>query len=254
MADYASEQGHWYDKEGNPCYTYKNAKGEEKNTTLREARKFGYYPSVTQIIRLAAAPGLEMWKQEQTILACLTMPLIAGESEQDYIKRLREDAKAQAKAAAEKGTEIHGYIEKGFRLESISGRVDMLWEGYQYWKSVNDTLYAECGNQEWSTEKSFANSLGYGGKVDLHNAEYLIDFKGTDKPLESLKLWDDHYLQLAAYDAGLGGAGRKCGICYVHRDTAESRLIWIDEKELMKGFKCFISLLDFYYNKTGLDR
>ena len=246
MADYASEGGHFYDKDGTPRYTFINKKGEESKTTLREARKNGWYPSVTQIIGLASKPSLEFWKQEQTILACLTMPLIAGESEQDYIKRLREDAKAQAKAAAEKGTEIHGLIEKGFRNELV--------ELNKYYESVRNTIILECGVQEWSTEKSFANSLGYGGKVDLHNAEYLIDFKGTDKPLESLKLWDDHYLQLAAYDAGLVPAGRKCGICYVHRETAESRLIWIDEKELMKGWKCFISLLDFYYNKTGLDR
>lgn len=249
MADYASEQGHWYDKEGNPCYTYKNAKGEEKNTTLREARKFGYYPSVTQIIRLAAAPGLEMWKQEQTILACLTLPKIEGESEADFIKRLREDSKAQAKQAAEKGTEIHGLIEQGFKSHFIDEG-----ESNKYFESVYHTITLECNLQDWSTEKSFASSLGYGGKTDLFNAEYLIDFKGTDKPLESLKVWDEMSMQLAAYDAGLGGAGRKCGICYVHRDTSESKLIWIDEKELMKGFKCFVALLAFYYAKTGLEQ
>jgi hypothetical protein len=110
MADYASEGGHFYDKDGTPRYTYINKKGEEKNTTLREAKKFGWYSSVTRIIACASKPGLELWKQEQTILACLTLPKIEGESEQDFIKRLREDAKAQAKQAAEKGTEIHGYI------------------------------------------------------------------------------------------------------------------------------------------------
>ena len=71
--------------------------------------------------------------------------------------------------------------------------------------------------------------------------------------MDSLKLWEDHYMQLAAYDAGLGGAGRKCGICYVHRDTAESRLIWADEKELLKGWKCFEALLRHYLVKTGLE-
>jgi hypothetical protein len=256
MADYAKEGGHFYKRNGEPAYTYLNAKGEEKNTTLREARKFGWYPSVTQIIRLASAPGLEMWKQEQTILACLTLPKIEGESETDFIKRLREDAKAQAKQAAEKGTEIHGYIERGFRGEILPDET-----GYMYFDSVANTIFNECGRQEsWSTEKSFASSLGFGGKIDLHKDKYLIDFKGTDKPLESLKVWDEQCQQLAAYDQGLCydgyslGVFRKCGICYVHRDTAESRLIWIEDKELIKGWKCFVALLDFWYAKTGLER
>jgi len=250
MADYASEAGHFYDKDGTPRYTYINKKGEESKTTLREARKNGWYPSVTQIIGLAAKPGLEMWKQEQTILACLTMPLIEGESEQDYIKRLREDAKAQAKAAAEKGTLIHGYIERGF-----SGKLELEDEGYNYFMNVEQSICNECGgDQKWSTEKSFASSLGYGGKVDLNNDIYLIDFKGTDKPMDSLKLWDDHYLQLAAYERGISINMLKCGICYVHRETAESRLIWADRKELDKGWKCFMALTDFYYARTGLER
>ena len=170
-----------------------------------------------------------------------------GESEQDYIKRIKEDSKAQAKAAADRGTEIHGYIERGFRGE-------MFEDGYKYYMSVSDTIFKECGKQEWSTEKSFAISLGYGGKTDLHSDEYLIDFKGTDKPLESLKLWDDHYLQLAAYERGISNNMLKCGICYVHRETAESRLIWADRKELDKGWKMFLALLDYYLIKTGLDR
>lgn len=255
MADYAKEAGHFYKRNGEPAYTYINKKGEESKSTLREARKNGWYPGVSSIINLASKPSLDIWKQEQTILACLTLPKIEGESEADFIKRLREDAKAQAKKAAEKGTEIHGYIEKGFR-----GDITEEEDGFMFYESIRKTLYAEVGVQEWQPEKSFASSLGYGGKVDLHNDKYLIDFKGTDKPLESLKIWDEQCQQLAAYDQGLCydgyslGVFRKCGICYVHRDTAESRLIWIPDKELIKGWKCFVALLDFWYAKTGIER
>lgn len=245
MADYASEGGHFYDRNGEPRYTYKNKKGEEKPTTLREARKFGWLPSVTEVMKLAAKPGLDAWKIDQTILACLTMPKIEGESEQDYIKRLKEDAKAQAKAAADKGTWIHGCIEKGFRGD--------FQEGSEYIDSVLETLRVACGYQDWHTEKSFASPLGYGGKVDLHNDLYLIDFKGTDKPMDSLKLWDEHYMQLAAYDHGIGNTGRKSGICYIHRETTESRLIWAEPNDLWKGWMCFQALLSYYYAKTGLE-
>ena len=251
MGDFATEGGHFYDKSGEPRYTYINKKGEEKKTTLREARKFGWVPSVTEIQKLAAKPGLDQWKIDQTILACLTMPKVEGESEQDYIKRLKEDSKAQAKVAADKGTEIHGYIERGFR-----GELQPEDKGYEYYMSVEATICNECGAQEWHTEKSFASSLGYGGKLDLHNEKYLIDFKGTDKPLESLKTWDEHAMQLAAYSYGIkpGGVFHQCGICYIHRDTAESKLIWLKEAEIIKGWECFLALLDFWYAKTGLER
>lgn len=250
MADFATESGHWYHKEtGEPCHTIIGKNGKERNTNLRDARTLGLVPSVTFITRLASAPGLDMWKQDQTILACLTMPKIENESESDYIKRIKEDARSHAKQRADEGTEIHGYIERGFRGEMPIGET-----GHPYYQSVWDMLFAECGLQEWKPEKSFASWVGYGGKVDLHNDEYLIDFKTTEKELESLKTWDEQHMQLAAYDAGLGGVIRKCGILYVHTKTAESRLIWIDEKDLLKGFKCFYALLDFYYAKTGLDR
>ena len=247
MGDYATEGSHWYDSQGNPQHTYINSKGKECNTTLREARKFGYKPSVSLIKDLAAKPGLDAWKIDQTIMACLTMPLIEGETEADYIKRLKEDSREQAKKAAEKGTEIHGYIERGFRGE-ISGNC--------YYESVKATIKSECGEQEWHTEKSFASSLGYGGKLDLHNEKYLIDFKGTDKPLESLKTWDEHAMQLAAYSYGIkpGGVFHQCGICYIHRDTAESKLIWLKEAEIIKGWECFKALLSYFYAKSGLER
>lgn len=245
MADYASEQGHFYDRDGTPRYTYINKKGVEKPTTLREARKYGWWPGYSNVAALAARPGLDQWKQEQLILACLTLPKVEGESEQDYIKRIKEDAKVQAKKAAERGTEIHGYIEKGFRSELVGFN--------KYFESVIHTITKECSIQAWSTEKSFAFN-GYGGKVDLYNSMYLIDFKTTDKPLDDVKLWDEHYMQLAAYQGGLGIVTSKCGICYIHRETAESKLIWAKSEDISKGSRCFMALLDYYYHKTGLQR
>lgn len=249
MSDYATEGGHFYKKNGEPCYTYINSKGKESPTTLREAKKFDLVPSVTQIIGLYVKPALDIWKQDQTILACLTLPKVNGESEQDYIKRIKEDAKKQAKKAAERGTEIHGYIERGFRQELIKDEI-----GFDYFESVYNTIKNECGEQEWSTEKSFASLYGYGGKVDIHNDKYLIDFKGTDKEISTLKTWEDHAIQLSSYNMGLDleNADRQCGICYIHRETAESVLLWVDKKQLDKGWNCFLALLDFYYAKTGL--
>jgi hypothetical protein len=39
---------------------------------------------------------------------------------------------------------------------------------------------------------------------------------------------------------------------YINSNTAESKLIFAEESELEKGWKCFNALLDYYYAKTGL--
>jgi hypothetical protein len=51
-----SESGHWYDRDGSPRYEVKAKDGSMRPATLRDARKFGWFPGVTSIIRCAAAP------------------------------------------------------------------------------------------------------------------------------------------------------------------------------------------------------
>jgi len=244
ISEYASQGGHFYFKDGTPAYTIIGANGKERPTTLRDLRKNDLRVSVTTILSLAYRGGLENWKQEQTILACLTMPRIENEPEADYIARLKADSKAQAQKAAARGTEIHGYVEAGFRLACPP-------EGQPFYISALKTITEEVGEPvPWSVEKSFATDR-YGGKVDLHNQWFLIDIKTTEKDLADLKTWDDHHMQLAAYDRGLGNPGRKCGILYINY-KADSRLIWIKPKKLEKGWKCFQALLDFYFAKNDL--
>jgi hypothetical protein len=238
------ESGHWYDKNGNPAYTYINKKGEEKNTTLREARKLNLVPSVTTILSCAAKPGLENWKAQQVLMAALTTDRKPDESEQEYISRIIADANEQALKAREKGTLIHAFVQSGFE------DVPLAAEAARFYLSAKAELEKVC-NETWICEKSFATER-YGGKADLHSPNYLIDFKTTDKTIDGLKLWDEHYYQLAAYRHGLGIPKAVCGILYINSNTAESKLIFAEESELEKGWKCFNALLDYYYAKTGL--
>jgi hypothetical protein len=245
--NHATESGHWYEPDGKPAYTIIGKNGKERPTTLRDARKLGLLPSVTSIIRCAAAPGLERWKSEQILMSALTTDRLPEETEQDYINRIIKDSQEQALKARERGTQIHAWVQNWFE----GNEVERGTEEYPFCRSANDTVFVEVGNQDWICEQSFATER-YAGKADLHNSFYLIDFKTTDKPIDGLKLWDVHYLQLAAYRHGLGINGTVCGILYINSRTAESRLIWAEEKELVRGLKCFNSLLDYYYNKTGL--
>src|SRR3990172_10866655 len=104
-----SEAGHWYDrKTGEPRYTIIGKNGAERDTTLRDARKLDYVPSVTMIMRNAAAPGLLKYFLDQLGMAILTLPRIDGESDDDFLKRAETDAAEHAGIAREKGKEIHG--------------------------------------------------------------------------------------------------------------------------------------------------
>lgn len=266
MAEQVSESGHWYDPaSGEPRYTYTNKKGEIKNTTLRQARVNGWVPSVTTIISHASAPALVEWKINQHILSALTATRGTDETEADFVSRIKSDAKEQAKKAAERGTQIHAWVQSALERKEVPEEALLFAESVKrtLMKEIMecDTIYGEDSEEEWVKmldfwicEQSFATNK-YGGKADMHNPRYLIDIKTkTWDDKDKLAIWDTHIMQLAAYRQGLNIPEAKCGILYVHQDTAESVLLWADEDKLKQGLEMFQGLLDFYYAKTKLGR
>lgn len=242
IAERASVAGHWYDKEGNPVYEVIGNNGKKRNTNLGDARKLGLLPSVTSIMNCAAKPGLQSWKDNQMIMACLTLPRIENEPEEAYIARIKRDADAHSAEARERGTLVHAFVQQGFEGAKLEG------EALEFYQSALETVNAECGKQRWNCEVSFA-TYRYGGKIDLISSEYLIDIKTTEKSLDGIKTWDEHAQQLAAYDRN---KGRKCGILYINVFNKQSKIIFIPEEEIQRGMKCFNALLDYWYAKTGL--
>ena len=103
------ESLHWYTQAGEPCHTING-----RNTTLRDARKMNLCPSVTSVLGIIAKPALTNWMVDQGIMAALTMPRVNGESETDYIKRIKDDSKQQAIRAAQEGSRIHQAIERSY--------------------------------------------------------------------------------------------------------------------------------------------
>ena len=235
--DFATSAGHFYRADGSPAYTITGKNGKERNTTVRDAREHGLLPSVTTILRQAAAPGLEKWKIGNAILSALTLARQEGESDEDYIARIIRDSNEQAAKARDKGTEIHGAIEKLDRHGPYALHVDAAMGAVSEWAGIMD----------WDAERSFASQLGYGGKLDLSAQGFVCDFKTTDKPLDGLKLWPDHRRQLAAYRHGLGMPDARCSICYVSSVKPEARLIELEADELEQGWSEFKALLSFYY-------
>lgn len=241
--DFATEAGHFYDPvTGEPRYTYTNKKGGISNTTVREARKFGWVPSVTQVLKQAAAPGLVKWQKEQVAKAAYSERPREGESEADYLARILPLAGEVAAKARDKGTEIHGAIEKLDRHGPYADHVSAAMAVVSEWGGMMD----------WASERSFASPLGYGGKLDLSAPGFVLDFKTTDKDLSDLKLWPDHRRQLSAYRMGLNMPEARCAIVYVSSVKPEARLIELEEEELQQGWNEFRHLLAYYYASNKL--
>jgi hypothetical protein len=248
----AQEGGHWYAKDGTPAYTVTAKNGEQRSTTLRDAKKMGLLPSVTTIMKAAASPGLEAWKLNQMMLAALTLPRAEGEGEESFIKRVQVDSKEHARKAAERGTQVHTAIEQFFDGQINANDLPYLEPVY---KAVNDTF----GNLMWAVEKSFAAESGFAGKVDLHSRDgegVVADFKTkefTSDTLEKVAGFDENVMQLAAYRNGLKLPNARCANIFV--SVTEPGLVVVKEwtqEELVRGWAMFDALKTFYYAKTSL--
>jgi hypothetical protein len=248
----AKESGHWYDINGNPAYEVANkSNGAMRPTTLRDAKKLNLFPSVTTIMRIKAAPGLEIWKQNNILQAAATLPHIEGESVDDWCKRVIEDANEQGKRARDKGTEIHGAIER-FYLDGSDTT-------YGNEVMAVDKLLKSLSISPVAAEKSFSHSLGYGGKIDFIGADHnglpvVIDFKTTEFKEKKKLHWAEMVIQLAAYAKGLelDVTPRLINI-FISTDKAEPQVDFYEWSEVEKanGWRQFELLLELWQIEKG---
>jgi hypothetical protein len=245
------ENGHWYTKTGTPAYTTIGKTGE-RATTLRDARKLGLLPSVTTIIRILSSAGLDTWKQQQVLLAALTLPRLPDELEADWLKRVMQDSRATGRDAAERGTAIHAIIQGYFEQMYMPQKP-------AYLENIDKALADAFGNQPWISEKSFGHPLGFGGKVDLmakpingQGTGFVVDFKTKETDLDKVDVYFEHELQLASYREGLGMPAARCAIVFVNALTNQVKLVEVEQDQLQKGWECFEHLLRVYQIKNGI--
>jgi hypothetical protein len=245
------ENGHWYTKTGTPAYTTIGKTGE-RPTTLRDARKLGLLPSTTTIIRILSSAGLDTWKQQQVLLAALTLPRLPDEPEADWLKRVMQDSRATGRDAAERGTAIHAIIEGYFEQMYMP-------EKPAYLENIDKALADAFGNQPWISEKSFGHPLGFGGKVDLmakpingQGTGFVVDFKTKETDLDKVDVYFEHELQLASYREGLGMPTARCAIVFVNALTNQVKLVEVPQDQLQKSWECFEHLLRVYQIKNGI--
>jgi hypothetical protein len=239
-------------------YTVKAKDGSDRPTTLRDGRKLNLVPSVTTIMKVASKPALDAWKNEQLLLAALTLPRLPDESEKSFIARVVADSKETGKRAAERGTRIHESIEKHYAGDKNIEHPEIA-------KAFEESVFEHFKThpfQRWNTEVSFSSDMGFGGKVDLFTRPdqsaptgIVLDAKTKEfSPVDAVVAYDENLMQLASYRHGLGMPHARCA--NVFASASHPGLIKVhewSEEDLQRGWEMFKALLTYWKlkNKFG---
>ncbi len=259
----ASEASHYYAKDGTPVYEVPRARGDGmRPTTLADARKLDLVPSTTKVIYdCYSSPGLKKYFKQQIVYACLTLPRTQGESEDDFAERAIKDAEEHARKARETGTELHAAIEEWIQNKiSSPDKIYIPSLDHSKWGKHIGKLFQTLNQYgidlfKGKPEHSFASPLGYGGKIDWHNDEVLIDFKTKAKVKDVKQVaYPEHCWQLSAYAQGIGNTHclptRLLNV-FIGIDDCEVRIHEWSKEDSYKAFDCFYHLLKFWQIKNS---
>ena len=239
---------HFYTKDGQTAY----------GARLKEAREMGYLPSVTTIDKVIANEGLEQWKIRQGILAALTMPKDDNEPDADYIARILDDSRQQARKAAKLGSVIHKLAEryisgKPLFFKGMRSDVWTLFEPLRKW-------IVDCGLKGVAEVVLIGD--GYAGKADYTDWGIIADYKTTfmtadnvkkDGTIKKAKIYDSWGRQLAALQA-TSRELRDC-VSVIISTNVDYPGVWFyywSQLELDKHYEVFKSALNIYRITKGL--
>lgn len=206
---------HWYLPDGTPYHEVPRADGSgTRPVTLRDARKCSAFPSVTNILAVLSKPGLDAWKQEQAIMAALTLPRADGEPLDDFARRVVADMTEQVRSAADLGSAIHAAIEVYLQTGEPPENPDVirLFEPVKIW--IDDHIERVALVETVAVHSQH----GYAGRIDLvaklkHAGTWaVIDFKSQKMKPNAKGVWQAAFyetwpLQLMAYFKALELAG-----------------------------------------------
>ncbi len=213
--------------------------GTPRPVTIADARKNGWLPSVTTVLKVLAAPGLEAWKQEQLALVLLTTPRKEGEAIDAFVHRVLHEEQQQeheAQIARDLGTDVHRAIEQRLNHEEY----DKMMTPYV----MPAVAQIEAAGKVISTEKIVVGD-GYAGKLDVLTEGHTLsvwDIK-TTRTLPTKRSWDEHRLQLSAYARTLGNtASLRVQTANIYVSTSEPGQVFVDvhddwQETFEQGFK-----------------
>ncbi|MDR1190640.1 MAG: PD-(D/E)XK nuclease family protein [Verrucomicrobiales bacterium] len=238
---------HWYYPDGRACHTVPRADGAgERATTLRDARKLGLLPSVTQILKVKAKPGLENWKLEQAILSALTLPRGTEESDTAFAQRVVKDMDEEAARAAAWGTKIHACCE-GLHAGGVlvaDEQTRPFVADYERW------VKAELSNTAQAEVTLVNQKLGYAGRVDLvavhrEHGPVVVDLKTQKVRDGQAVFYPEWALQLAAYAAALPGQYRLASVVINSLEPSAVAVKFWAEADYLALFECCLKLWKF---------
>jgi len=232
-----------------------SAKNEPRPTTVRDARKLGLLPSVTNVLNVINKPELVEWKMTQAVLAALTLPRLDGEGEDAFAKRVVEDAQSRVRTAVDFGSAFHAGAEQ------IAKTLEVDPAGpYAAWLHLHrDWFQANCIRVLW-TERVLVNTdLGYAGTADLlveHQAHglTLVDYKTQGvKEGKAARAYPSWCQQLAAYRRAIGKPMACLSVIVNSTEPAAPvEHLWTEE-ELESGWESFEAALVIWRNEKNYD-
>lgn len=249
---------HFYEAgTGAPRYEVEYA-GKRKGTrpaTLRDAKKHGWYPSVTTILDCLDKPALNAWREGQAVMATYGREKLGDETWPQFIRRCRSAADEVRDKAADDGSMLHDYIEQALAGNPVHPEK---WE--ETVQAAQAYLRELRPEGEWVIEQSFGVE-GFGGRVDAYHAgtedlyPVVLDWKtkeftSDDVAAGKVRAYPNHLWQLAAYAYGLSlGVDKTVGV-NVFVSRTEPGLIhpvhWT-QLDMMRGWSQFKAIRDCYF-------
>ncbi len=199
-----SNGARFYSRDGQAQYeVIGSSTGRPRPVTIADARRNGWFPSVTTVLKILDKPALTDWLIETSCLTVLTAPRKEGEELDAFVQRVLHTERQQdqeAQVARDLGTAIHAAIESALKAEPYDKALAVYVE-----PAVDEiTMQGEVK----ATEKVVVGE-GYAGRFDAmtqDNRITVFDVK-TAKKLPTNGSWSEHKLQLAAYAQALGNTG-----------------------------------------------
>ena len=192
------QAGHWYTQEGESAHVVIGKNGNERNTTVADARKMGLLPSVTSVLGIMDKPQLTAWKIEQAIMSSLTLPKEDGETLEEYAKRVVKDSKQSTTKAAEHGTKMHECMENILLGRAVSRDEELA----PYIKTFTKWAKENVEKTYWC-ERALVGA-GYAGRCDAYVrlsgiGDAIIDLKNRKVNPKYDPFYDTDCAQLWAY-------------------------------------------------------
>jgi hypothetical protein len=251
------DAGHWYTEKGESAHVVIGKNGNERNTTVADARKMGLLPSVTSVIGIMDKPQLTSWRISVAIESALTLPKSDDESLDDYARRVVEDSKQQTKKAAEHGTRMHEQMEHILLKREHSKDADL----QPYIKTFREWAEDNVEQTYWC-EKALVGA-GYAGRCDAYVrlkgiGDAIIDLKNRKVNPKYDPFYDSDCAQLWAYKYASENPKCACVSVVLAANDPETLVIhrW-SEDELYEAGIAFQAMLKVWawskkYNPPGM--